>query len=102
METGGSGGGVAVVERTDAMKAATSRVAPDYPLAARQMKVAGKVEVEVVIKEDGSVDAAKALTGNALLTNAAVDAAKKWKFTPFTEGGSPTTAVTVLVFNFTL
>ena len=33
----------------DAIKAATSKVQPQYPAVARQMKIAGHVEIEAVI-----------------------------------------------------
>src|SRR5579885_2066519 len=71
----------------EALKAVVKKVPPDYPAIARQMKVAGKVEVDVVIDAEGNVEDVKVLSGNALLTNAAVSAVKKWKFSPFTQDG---------------
>lgn len=88
------------VSMTDAMKAATSRVQPQYPATARQMKIAGHVEVETVIGVDGSVESAKAISGNPLLTQPSVSAVEKWKFTPFQSNGTPTKAVVTLSFDF--
>lgn len=83
-----------------AMKAATSKVQPVYPPIAKQLKLEGDVEVEAHISTDGSVDSVKALTGNAVLMNAAVFAMRKWKFAPFTEGGKPVKAVVPVQFSF--
>src|SRR4051794_39551973 len=75
------------VSSSEAMKAATSKVQPDYPAIAKQLHLEGAVEVEAHIAEDGSVESAKPVTGNAVLANAAVAATKHWKFAPFTAGG---------------
>lgn len=84
----------------EAMKAATSKVQPQYPAIARQMKIAGHVEVEAVVGPDGSVASAKAVSGNPMLTQPAISAVEKWKFTPFTSNGEPTKAVVTLAFDF--
>lgn len=90
------------VSNSEAMKAATSRVQPDYPAIAKQLHLEGAVEVEAHIGEDGSVESVKPLTGNAVLALAAVTATKRWKFTPFTAGGKNVKAVASLTFNFKL
>jgi periplasmic protein TonB len=90
------------VSKSDAMKAATSKVAPAYPPMARQLGMQGEVEVEAKITEDGSVESVKPLTGNPVLLNAAVAAAKQWKFTPFTNDGKPTKAMAPISFSFKL
>jgi protein TonB len=88
------------IPASEAMKAATSRPAPEYPVVARQMKVTGHVEVEVLVAADGSVENVKVVSGNPLLTPAAVNAVKKWKFTPFVSNGGPSKAVANLAFDF--
>jgi TonB family protein len=88
------------VNHSDAIKAAVNKPAPDYSAIAKQMRVTGKVEVEAVIAPDGNVEDVRAISGNALLTPNVVSAVKKWKFTPFTEGGQPAKAIAVLSFNF--
>jgi TonB family protein len=84
----------------DAMKAATKKTQPEYPPIARQLKIAGKVEVDVTIGPDGNVENVKILSGNAMLTSAVVSAVKKWKFTPFTQDGAATKAMAMLEFDF--
>jgi protein TonB len=60
---------------------------PDYPALARKAKVSGRVVVELVIGTDGSVQSAKALSGQKLLHQHAMDWAKTWKFTPYVSDG---------------
>ena len=84
----------------DAMKAATKKTPPDYPPMAKQLKISGKVEVDVTIDADGNVENVKIISGNAMLTGSVVSAVKKWKFTPFTAEGAPTKAVAALQFDF--
>jgi len=88
------------VNRTDALAAATSKPTPNYPAMARQLKVEGMVEVQVVIGEEGKVEDASAVSGNPILTKAAIETVKQWKFTPFKSGGKTVKAQTVLSFNF--
>jgi protein TonB len=84
----------------DAIKAATNKPAPEYPPIAKQLRVAGRVEVDVTIDADGNVESVKIISGNAMLTPSVVAAVKKWKFTPFLHGDAPTKAVAALDFNF--
>jgi TonB family protein len=91
------------VASDDALKAAVKKTAPDYPPIAKQMRIGGKVSVEVVIDAEGNVEEAKILSGNALLTPSVVTAVKKWKFTPFTgPGGEATKVVAIIDIDFKL
>jgi TonB family protein len=73
-----------------------SKVDPAYPALAREMHVNGKVKIEVTVAADGSVRNTKVLGGSPLLTRAALDAVKAWKY----EAGSRETTETVeFVFN---
>lgn len=56
------------------------RVQPIYPELAKRMHVGGLVRVSVTVAPDGSVTEAKAVNGNKMLTLAAEEAVKKWKF----------------------
>jgi periplasmic protein TonB len=88
------------ISAADAIKAATSKVQPQYPVVARQMKIAGHVEIEALVDSNGSVASAKAISGNPMLTQPAISAVEKWKFTPFTSNGENTKAVVTLGFDF--
>jgi TonB family protein len=58
------------------------RVPPIYPEIAKRMHVSGVVHIEATVAPDGTVTAAKATTGNKMLSLAAEDAVKRWKFVP--------------------
>jgi len=73
-----------------------SKGSPVYPELAKKMNVSGTVKVEVVVAANGSVKSAKALGGHPLLINAALDAAKQFKY----EASSDETKETIS-FNFT-
>jgi protein TonB len=94
--------GVKKVTRAEAMQAATSKVQPDYPPIARQLKVEGTVELEALIGENGKVEKVNIVSGNAMLTRSGADALKQWKFTPFTEDGKPVRALAPITFAFKL
>jgi len=59
-----------------------TRVMPDYPPLAKQMKVTGKVKIETTIAADGHVTNTRVVGGSPLLVSAALDAVKKWRFEP--------------------
>ncbi len=88
------------VSDAEAKKAAQQMVSPEYPVMAKQMRISGRAVVEAHIDTDGKVDKVEPVSGNPLLTSAAVSAVKKWKFSPFQSAGKPTRAVTALSFEF--
>jgi TonB family protein len=57
-----------------------TRVVPEVPPLAKQLKVAGKVKIEATISADGHVTNARVVGGNPVLVPAAVDAIKKWRY----------------------
>jgi TonB family protein len=56
------------------------RVQPVYPELAKRMHVGGLVRISVTVAPDGTVMETKILNGNKMLSAAAEDAVKKWKF----------------------
>lgn len=69
-------------EEAQPLTAASSSVPPDYPDAAAASRAEGVVVVEVKVDEKGQAAGARAVSGNALLQQAAVDAAERWRFNP--------------------
>ena len=65
-------------------RAVKSRVSPAYPEIAKRMKITGLVKLEATVDADGKVTAVKALSGNSMLSPAAEDAVRKWRFVPGT------------------
>jgi len=59
---------------------ATAKVPPKYPPLARQLKLSGKVRVEVIVSPDGRVKGTRILGGNPLLADAALDAIRMWRY----------------------
>ena len=67
---------------------AKTRVQPSYPELARKMSITGTVKVEVVVSPNGQVKEARVVGGHPVLANAALDAAKRWRFEPSSEESS--------------
>jgi TonB family protein len=55
---------------------------PVYPEIAKRMKIDGAVVIEVTVNADGGVSNVKVVSGNRMLSSAAEDAVRKWKFVP--------------------
>jgi TonB family protein len=62
-----------------------TRVTPVFPELAKKMNVNGVVKVELTVNPNGSVKSAKAIGGHPLLIDAAVTAAKGFKYEASTE-----------------
>jgi TonB family protein len=75
---------------------------PLYPQIAMRARTAGKVEVEVIVDENGKVMSAQAVSGPAVLRDAAMDAAKRARFSPTKLSGVPVKVVGLINYNFTL
>jgi TonB family protein len=65
-------------------RAIKSRVAPVYPELAKRMKVVGSVRLEATVNAEGKVTDVKTVSGNHMLSTAAEDAVRQWKFVPGT------------------
>jgi len=76
--------------------------APSYPEIARRMRQAGKVEVEVIVDENGKVISARATAGPNMLRDVAVEAALRARFTPTKLSGQPVKISGRIDYNFTL
>ena len=94
--------GLVRIAEDEAKKLAVTRVNPEYPAMARQMRLAGKVQVDCVIDTDGGVEQVKVVNGNPLLSGAVTTAVKRWKFSPVQANGKVVRAVTGLTFDFKL
>ena len=88
------------VTEAELKEAATVKPLPEYPMVARQLKITGKVELEVHVDESGQVTDVKIVTGNAVLSRPAAKTVSGWKFKPFQKDGKPVPAVAPLSFEF--
>ena len=75
---------------------------PPYPPIARQLRIQGTVNVQVVVDETGRVISAKAVLGNAALMHAAQQAAMNARFSPTKIGEQPVKVSGVIIYNFVL
>jgi protein TonB len=64
-------------------------VRPDYPEAARRARLEGRVILNLVIGRDGEVEAVEVVSGTVLFRKAAVEAARRWRYRPAMQAGSP-------------
>lgn len=75
---------------------------PPYPSLAKQARIAGRVNVKIVINTKGEVISAFAISGNNLLHKAAEDAALQARFTVSTVSGKPVNVTGTIVYNFAM
>ena len=76
-------------------------VEPRYTSAARRAKAKGTVVLELLIDASGNVSDAYAVKELGYgLTQAAINAAKQWKYQPATLAGKPTESTTRVVVRF--
>jgi periplasmic protein TonB len=77
-------------------------VPPVYPDVAKQARVQGVVILEATIDTSGRVDNVRVLRGVPLLNEAALEAVKKWVYSPTMLNGTPVPVIMTVTVNFTL
>ena len=85
-----------------AAKTLSRPVEPNYPLLAREMKVQGAVVLEVLIGREGIIQHLRVLSGPAILSAAAQEAVKQWRFRPYLQSGQPVETEARITVNFTI
>ena len=88
------------VSKSEGLNAVTTKVSPEYPPIARQLKIESPVELEALVTEAGVVEKVNIISGNPMLTRPASDAVKKWKFAPFTSEVKATKALVPVGMSF--
>ena len=78
------------------------KVAPVYPQRAMSMRIQGAVQLLATIGADGSVTEVKLLNGDMMLSRAAMDAVKQWKYKPYYLDDKPLEIQTQITVNFKL
>ncbi len=81
---------------------AINLVKPIYSAAARAIRAAGEVKVQVTIDENGKVISANAVSGHPLLRESAEIAAKSSKFTSTTLSNEKVKVTGIIIYNFAL
>ena len=88
------------VTEQEGMRAVVQKVSPTYPPMAKQLKLAGRVVVDMTVGENGAVENADVVNGNPILAGAAKTAAKSWRFQPFQDDGKSSKAIVRINFDF--
>jgi protein TonB len=65
------------------------KVQPAYPVQALPLRLSGTVILQATIGESGKVDDLKVVSGPPILTAAAMDAVRQWRYSPFLLDGKP-------------
>jgi TonB family protein len=78
-------------------RAVKTRVPPAYPEIAKRMRISGMVRLAVTVDPEGKVTDVKPLSGNTMLSIAASEAVRKWRFEP-----GPGESTEEVALNFTL
>jgi protein TonB len=78
------------------------KVQPTYPPLARSARIQGQVVLQAVIGKDGTIQGLHAVSGHPMLTPAAIEAVKQWRYKPYFLNGEPVEVDTQITVNFTL
>jgi TonB family protein len=67
----------------------TNLVEPVYPLDARRARLEGTVKLHIVVGTNGRIESLQAVSGPESLTQAAMTAAREWRYNPTLLNGKP-------------
>ena len=73
---------------------------PPYPVLARQAHMQGTVILTALIDKEGNIQNLQVVSGHPLLTPAAIEAVKHWRYKPFLLDGQPVGVETTVTVNF--
>ena len=76
------------------------KVQPVYPPEARRMHVQGSVVIDATVTAQGQVDELKLVSGDPLLAQAAMEAVRRWRYTPYSLNGQPIAKETRITISF--
>jgi protein TonB len=76
------------------------KVAPVYPMQAIPLRLEGDVVLQATIAENGHVRDLKIVRGHPMLTQAAMDAVRQWRYRPYELNGKPIAMKTTITINF--
>ncbi len=79
-----------------------SAVPPVYPDIAAKARLTGVVVIEATINERGRVESVNLVQGAPLFSDAALEAVKKWVYTPTLVNGVPTPVIMTVTVHFRL
>jgi protein TonB len=77
-------------------------VQPLYPPIARQARVQGAVELRAIISKNGTIENLLVVSGHPMLSAAAIEAVRQWRYRPYLLNGEPIEVETEITVNFLL
>ena len=77
------------------------KTVPQYPAIARAARIQGTVVLQATIAKDGTIQNLRVINGPPMLQQAAIDAARSWRYKPYLLNGEPVEVETTInvVFN---
>jgi TonB family protein len=100
---GGTGGGPYRPGAGITAPAIVHEVKPDYTEEGRRRRIEGDVELEIVVKSDGTVGSVKLLHAlGAGLDERAMEAVRQWRFSPARRYGTPVDVIVEIAMEFKL
>ena len=78
------------------------RVAPQYPTMAQRLGIQGSVLIKALISRAGTIEQTEVVSGQPLLSAAALSAVRQWKYRPYYLNGEPVEVETEITVNFVL
>ncbi len=79
-----------------------SHPAPVYPPKARATRVQGDVVLYAIIDKEGKVSQVRVLSGDDILSPAAIEAVRQWRYKPLLVDGEPKEVDTTITVTFSL
>ena len=78
------------------------RVEPQYPSIAKQLHIQGAVIIKAIISREGVIEQAQVISGQGMLSNAALAAIRQWKYRPYYLNNEAIEVETEITVNFIL
>jgi protein TonB len=78
------------------------RIEPKYPEEARDKRISGNVLLQVHVSAAGDVEGVTVISGDDLLTPAAAEAVRQWKYKPYKLNGESVAIETTVTVVFRL
>ena len=78
------------------------KVQPAYPPLAKQARIQGPVVLQAEISKNGTIENLRVISGHPMLTQAALDAVRQWRYKPYILNGEPVEVETQVTVNFSL
>jgi len=73
-----------------------------YPLLGQHTRVQGSVVLQAVVGADGTIEDLRVISGPSVLTTAAQQAVRQWRFKPYLQNGQPVETKARITVNFSI